>query len=262
MSLITTNDGRIVLKKAESMMAVPYVYDSTIGDYVLGSDVYDISAIIGDTITLEQSDGNTEAKYNEFKASPLIESVSGSKYTFTAQCLDLQNAVLKSVFGAMTADSNEGAVAFNDDFVRLYVLIRIRFSDPSIPDVILPKVQMNSKLFIQQLKTRTSQGNISGTAFAKTCAIQNGSNTALLLFSSIASGATYTPYTPVLFVPQNRVPIFYYKKDTNTLDYYSYINFSNGSVSNDVVVNPNDGSLPIPGGGGGEGGGEGGGGDA
>jgi hypothetical protein len=256
MSLITTNDGRTIIKKASSMMVVPYVYDSTIGDYVLGSDVYDISAIIGDTITLEQSDGNTEAKYNEFKASPLIESVSGSKYNFTAQCLDLQNSVLRSLFGAMTAGSNEGAAAFNDDFVRLYALIRIRFSDQSIPDIILPKVQMNSKLFIQQLKTRASQGNISGTAFAKACAIQNSSNTALLLFSSIASDNIYTPYTPVLFVPKNRVPIFYYKKNTDTLDYYTYINFSNGSVSNDVVVKPSDGSLPTPGGGGGgEGGG-------
>ena len=258
MALITTNDGKIVIKKASSMMAVPYVYDSTIGDYTLGNDVYDISAIIGDTITLEQSDGNTEAKYNEFKASPLIESVSGSKYTFTAQCLDLQDTVLKSMFGAMTAATDKGVVAVNDDFVRLYVLIRIRFSDSSIPDIILPKVQMNSKLFIQQLKTRASQGNISGTAFAKTCGVQNSSNTALLFFSSIASGATHTPYTPVLFVPQNRVPIFYYKKDTDTLDYYTYINFSNGSVSNDVVVKPSDGSLPTPGGGDSGGGGEGG----
>jgi hypothetical protein len=59
-----------------------------------------------------------------------------------------------------------------------------------------------------------------------------------------------------LFVPKNRVPIFYYKKNTDTLDYYTYINFSNGSLSNDVLVKPSDGSLPTPGGGGGgEGGG-------
>ena len=258
MSLITTNDGRIVLKKAQSMMAVPYVYDSTIGDYVLGSDVYDISAIIGDTITLEQSDGNTEAKYNEFVGTPLIENISGGKYEFKAECIDLQNNVLKSLFGVLTASG--GAAAFNADYVEMYALIRVRFEDESLPDVVLPKVHLNSKLFIQQLKTRASQGNISGTAFAKTCGVQNSSNTALLFFSSIASGATHTPYTPVLFVPQNRVPIFYYKKNTDTLDYYTYINFSNGSVSNDVVVNPSDGSLPTPGGGdsGGGGGGEGG----
>lgn len=256
MSLITTNDGRIVLKKAESMFAVPYVYDSTVGGDVLGGDVYDISAVIGDSITLEQSDGNTEAKYNEFVGTPLIENTSGGKYEFTAQCIDLQNKVLSSLFGAMTASG--GAAAFNADYVEMYALIRIRFEDESLPDVILPKVHLNSKLFIQQLKTRTSQGNISGTAMPLSCGIENNGQTALSPFTSISSGSTYTPFTPVLFVPRGRVPLFYKGKHSETFDTYSHVNFTNGTVS-DVLVNPSSGSLPTPGGGGGEGGGEGGG---
>lgn len=259
MSLITTNDGRIVFKKAQSMMAVPYVYDSTIGDYVLGSDVYDISAIIGDTITLEQSDGNTEAKYNEFVGTPLIENISGGKYEFKAECIDLQNNVLKSLFGVLTASG--GAAAFNADYVEMYALIRVRFEDAALPNVVLPKVHLNSKLFIQQLRTRMSQGNISGTALPLNCAIENNGQTALSPFTSIYSSGTYTPFTPVLFVPRGRVPLFYKKKQSDTLDTYSSINFTSGTVS-DVSVNPSNGSLPTPGGGGGEGGGEGGGGDA
>ena len=167
MALIETKYGRTVLKKAESMMVVPYVYDSTLNDYVLGEDVYDISAVIGDSIVIEQSDGSTTAKENEFVGSPLLEAVSGSKYEFTAQCIDLQDSVLKSMFGAMTVEGVNGAVAFNDDFVKIYALIRVRFKEESIPDVILPKVQMNSKLFINQLSSRMSQGNIAGTALPK-----------------------------------------------------------------------------------------------
>lgn len=263
MSLITTKNGRTVLKKAESMMFVPYAYDSAIGDYVLGSDVYDISAVIGDSTVVEQSDGDTTTKHNEFKASPLLEVVSGSKYAFTAQCLDLQNAVLKSLFGAMTVSGVEGAAAFNDDFVQIYALVRIRFADASLPDVILPKVQLNSKLFINQLKTRASQGNIAGTALALNCAIKNSANTALSQFSSQATGVvTYTPYTPVLFVPRGRAPLFFKAKKTDTIDYYSSINFTTGNVS-EVLVAPRTGALPIPGGGGsGGGGGQGGGGNA
>lgn len=260
MSLITTNTGRIVLKKAESTMFVPYAYDSTVGDYVLGGDVYDISAIIGDSIVVEQSDGNTTTKENEFKASPLLECVSGAKYAFTAQCIDLQSKVLKSLFGAMTVSGSEGAVAFNDDFVTIYTLVRIRFKNSSLPDVILPKVQLNSKLFISQLKTRVSQGNISGTALPINVAIENNGQTALSSFSSIAVPSTYTPYTPVLFVPKGRVPLFYKSHSSSNLDNYSHINFENGTIS-DVLVQPSTGSLPTPSGGGG-GGGQGGGGDA
>lgn len=251
MSLITTNDGRIVLKKAESMMAVPYVYDSSVEGYVLGSDVYDISAVIGDSITIEQSDGNTEAKYNEFKASPLIESVSGSKYNFTAQCLDLQNSVLQSLFGVMVGHGCNGvvngAVAFNDDFVLLYALIRIRFEDASLPDVVMPKVQLNSKLFVQQLKTRSSQGNIAGTALAHTVAVDDRDNPAdgiLLQFSLQANGATYTPDTPVLFVPRG-YDFFVYRNEAKLDDVYSRVNFVNGGINNNIHINPSNGSWEV-----------------
>jgi len=251
MSLITTNEGRIVLKKAASMMAVPYVYDQSVEDYVLGGDVYDISAIIGDSITLEQSDGDTEAKYNEFKASPLIESVSGSKYNFTAQCLDLQNSVLQSLFGVMVGHGYNGAVngavAFNDDFVLLYALIRIRFEDASLPDVVMPNVQLNSKLFIQQLKTRASQGNISGTALARKVAVDDRDNPKegeLLRFSSQASGTTFTPYTPILFVPRG-YDFFVYRNEEKLDDVYSRINFNSGGVGNNIHINPSNGNWEV-----------------
>lgn len=258
MSLITTNSNRIVLKKAASMMVVPYVYDNTVGDYVIGNDVYDISAVIGDSITLEQSDGNTEAKYNEFKASPLIESVSDSKYAVTAQCLDLQDKILRSLFGAMTASN--GAVAFNDDFVLIYALIRIRFKDSSSPDVILPKVQLNSKLFINQLKTRASQGNIAGSALSCHCAIRN-SMVSATSFHTHNGKETYTPYTPLLFVPREKSALFFYKK-ASSYDYYTFVNFDIGSVNHGIQLNPSNGSIEQGDGGGSEGGdGGGGGGD-
>ncbi len=251
MSLITTNDGRIIIKKASSMMAVPYVYDSTIGDYVLGSDVYDISAVIGDSITIEQSDGNAEAKYNEFKASPLIESVSGSKYNFTAQCLDLQNSVLQSLFGVMVGHGYNGAVngavAFNDDFVLLYALIRISFEDASLPDVVMPKVQLNSKLFIQQLKTRASQGNIAGTALAHTVAVDDKLYPMvgeLLQFSSQVNGETYTPYTPLLLVPKE-YDFFVCISAAKNDNIYSRINFGNGGVNNNIHIDPSNGTWQI-----------------
>lgn len=242
MSMITTNEGRTVLKKADSMMVVPYVYNGSIGDYVVGNDVYDISAVIGDSITLEQSDGNTEAKYNEFKSSPLIENITDSKYAFTAQCLDLQDKVLKSLFGAMT--TSNGSVAFNVGFVTLYALIRIRFSDSSLPDVVMPKVQLNSKLLIQQLKTRASQGNIAGTALPQNIAIwgNSSSNTVESFVMPSNNGTTYTPYTPVAFVPRSSLPfVRYYNGSVN----YCLVNFATGAVNNSIAINEENGTWSV-----------------
>lgn len=234
MSLITTNSGRIVLKNAESMMAVPYVYNSTYG-WVLGSDVYDISAIIGDSTTLEQSDGDTTTKMNEFKSSPLLEMHSGGKFNFTAQCIDLQSSVLKSLFGAMTVTGVSGAIAFSDDFVEAYALIRIRFKESGSPDVYLPKVQLNSKLFINQLKTRLSQGNIAGTALATYVAVQSSTPNTAMQFSSASSGNTYTPYTPVVFAPKaNNVLFYHHNRDSGNV--FSLVNFTTGSVADGYAV--------------------------
>ena len=226
MSLITTNDNRIVLKKAESMMVVPYVYDSNVGDYVLGGDIYDISSIIGNSITLELSDGETTTKMNEFKSSPLLVAHYGGKYNLSAQCLDLQNTVLYSLFGAMEYGNN--AAAFSDDFVGLYALIRIRFTENSLPDVYLPKVQIDSKLFINQLKTRASQGNITGVSFASFVIIPSRSKTSS--FNNISGDMTDRPYTPLLFVKKSIDPLFYHHKMNFLTDVYSTVNFNNGNV--------------------------------
>lgn len=242
MSLIKTDNGRMVFKDAVSMMVIPYVYDENIGDYVLGSDIYDISAIIGDSIVIEQSDGDKTTKENEFTSVPLLETFTNGKYVFTAQCVDLQNGVLKSLMGAMTASGNngavEGAAAFNDNVSSPYALVRIRFGGNGVSDVFLPKVQLNSRLFIQQLKTRAGQGNVSGTAFAKNVAIKdNDAPGYLLQFSSIGGTPTYTPYTPVLFVPVGCTPLF--KHDDKS---YDIIDFSNGVVSNNIAVNGQGGT--------------------
>lgn len=223
MSYIKTNTGRTIFKDAESMLVMPYVYNSTSKDYVLGNDIYDLSAIIGDSIVIEQSEGNTTTKENEFVASPLLMNASGGKYGFTAQILDLQNAVLKALFNALTVSGVEGLAAFNDDYTPLYALIRISFADSGTPDVILPKVQLNSRLFIQQLHTRAGQGNISGTAMACDVCVQNSAQAGSLL--QFSSPNTYVVLTPVLFLPKDLTPMF---AQSNGNNFYE-VNFTTGA---------------------------------
>lgn len=256
MPLIETKTGRKFLRKAESMMLVPYVYDDTDGveDYVLGSEVYDISAVIGDSIVLEQKDGEVDEKFNEFVQSPIVRNVTAGAYDFTAQCLDLQDKVLRALFGAYTASGTNGVVngvaALPDDYHLQYAMIRIRFHDMNISDVILPKVQMNSKLLLQQMKTRGSQGNVSGTALSQRVAVidRDAVSPMALQFGSGAVGeSTFVPVTPVLFVPRGYTPIMLHHKDENDDNKYvfSTVNFTTGSVSHNTTVDDSDGTITI-----------------
>lgn len=238
MSLINTKEGRTVMKNASSMMVVPYVYDNALGDYALGSDVYDISAVIGDSIVIEQSEGDKVTKENEFISSPLLEVYSNGKVAMTAQCLDLQNKVLKSLFSAMTVPEHNIA-AFNDDYAMSYALVRVSFRNTNTPDIIMPKVQLNSKLYIQQLKTRSGQGNISGTATSINIAVKDPDNSGHLLQFSVptTNETTYTPFTPAIFVPRGYEPLFKYKRKDERTDAYLRVNFSNGTLSTVYVSN-------------------------
>lgn len=232
-------------------MLVPYVYDDSadVNDYVLGSDVYDISAVIGDSITLEQKDGDVDEKFNEFVRTPIVRNVSAGSYDFTAQCLDLQDKVLKSLFGAYTATGTNGNVkgiaALRDDYQLLYAMIRIRFKDESLSDIILPKVQMNSKLLLQQMKSRGSQGNVSGTALSRMVAVvdKDSENPMVLDFGE----ENFAPFTPVLFVPREYTPMVLHHKDdnSNTKYVFSTVDFSTGTVAHNTVVNIDDGSCEI-----------------
>lgn len=256
MPLIETKTGRKFLRKAESMMLVPYVYDGTDGVecYVLGSDVYDISAVIGDSIVLEQKDGEVDEKFNEFVKSPIVRNVTAGAYDFTAQCLDLQDKVLRALFGAYTASGTNGVVngvaALPDDYQLQYAMIRIRFHDMNLSDVILPKVQMNSKLLLQQMKTRGSQGNVSGTALSHRVAVvdRDAVSPMALQFGSQAVGeTTFVPLTPILFVPRTYTPMVLHHMDENDNDKYifSTVNFTTGSVSHNRIVDKSNGSITI-----------------
>lgn len=238
------------------MILVPYEYDDTNGveEYVLGSDVYDISAVIGDSIMLEQKDGEVDEKFNEFVRSPLVRNVTAGAYDFTAQCLDLQDKVLRALFGAYTASGTNGAVegvaAIPDDYLLQYAMIRIRFHDTNLSDIILPKVQMNSKMLLQQMKTRGSQGNVGGTALSREVAVvdRDASSPMVLQFGSSAVGQpTYAPYTPILFVPRGYTPMVLHHKDENDDSKYifSTVNFTTGSVSHNRSVDISDGSYEI-----------------
>lgn len=233
MPFIETKKGKKILRKPESLWVLPYRYDSTLNDYVLGQTVYDLSAIIGDSITIEQGEGETQTKVNEFTNDPLVKNVTSGEWKVTAQCLDLQNNVFKALFASYFND-DANIVAMRGDYDTFYALIRVRFSDTDIPDVYMPKVQMNGKLMIQQLRSRGSQGNLVGTAMSRMCAVvQSQPSTledgTLHGVTDIISGSMfYGISTPVMFVPRDsRVLILNHRDNDEGI-----------TVFDEIVLNP------------------------
>lgn len=124
-------------------------------------DTYDVTEVVGDTTTVEQAENDSNVLEHEFSSQPLYENIQLGDKTFACESIDLQNEVLKGLFGwTVTEDGAYAPVSYKP----LYATIELGFN--STNDVIvLPKVLLNSRAVIASMKTDASRANINGTCY-------------------------------------------------------------------------------------------------
>lgn len=177
MAVKKLDNGRIVFSNASHLYVTPYTAEDTIG-----TDTYDIRAIVADSISIEQDDNNVNTKDWEFGNTPLFENIILGNFQFSATCIDFQNDILTTMFGC---DKDGDVIMFPSQYEDLYVAVRITFKD-STKDIIIPKLKLNSKAVIGTLKTGSAEGTLSGTAYAT---------------GVVASGTAAAAYETPLFIP-------------------------------------------------------------
>ena len=157
MAATVIDAGRRVFTNLKSIIFTPWTSESA-----LGSTSYDLVNIVGDTTSVEQADNDVQTIEHEFSSSPLYEAVTYGDKTFTCECIDFQNDVLKNLFGW---DVQEGGDAFAPlDYKDLFCKVEMQFNSTN-DIVVLPKLKMNSKAVLSSLKTDASRGTISGTCY-------------------------------------------------------------------------------------------------
>ena len=126
-------------------------------------DTYDITEVVADTTSIEQAENDSNILEHEFSANPLFENITLGDKTFSCESIDLQDAVLKGLFGwkALTAD---GGVAAPTEYKHLYATIELGFVN-SEDEIVLPKVLLNSRAVIASMKTDASRATITGTCY-------------------------------------------------------------------------------------------------
>lgn len=157
MAITKTDTGKVVLANAAYIHVTPYVDEDTLGD-----TTYDIVDIVGDTLSFTPDDNTINAKDSEFKDDPLFENIMLGKYQFAATCIDFQNIVMTAIYG-WEADGDDvyAPTGYKDKFA----LIEVGFKNENVI-VVAPKVKLNSKATLANLKTGTSEGAIAGTAYS------------------------------------------------------------------------------------------------
>ena len=132
-------------------------------DSAIGTQIYDLVNIVGDSTSVEQADNDVQSIEHEFSNEPLYENIQLGKKTFTCECIDFQNDVLKNLFGWEVSEGGDAAAPLI--YKDLYVLVEMGFN--STDDVVvLPKVKINSKAVLSTMKTDASRGTITGTCYS------------------------------------------------------------------------------------------------
>lgn len=184
MATTILDSNRRVFTNLKAILFTPWTDETT-----LGTTTYDLVNIVGDSSSVEQADNNVNAIEHEFSSEPLYENITLGAKTFTTDCIDFQNDVLKNLFGW---DVAEGGDAFAPiTYKDLFCKIEMQFN--STEDiVVLPKVKLNSKVILSTMKTNVSKGTITGTcysAYVKAGTKENETDEAII---SKANASTYT----------------------------------------------------------------------
>jgi hypothetical protein len=155
----------INLSNAIGMLIIPYTVQG--GSLVVGTDTYDVTEIVADTVSITPDDNEVNTTDAEFRDTPLFENVTLGKVQFAATCTDFQNEMMKGIFGWTEYQAGTGtdpkAVLAPLTYQDLWCAIVVKFSNRY---VLLPKVKMNSKAVLATLKTGYGEGQLAGTAYA------------------------------------------------------------------------------------------------
>ena len=174
--------GRRVFANLKALIFTPWTDENTLGD-----TSYDLVNIVGDTTSVEQADNNVNALEHEFSSEPLYENVQLGDKTFTTECIDFQNEVLKQLMGWEAAE--DGTAFAPIQYKDLYCKIEMQFN--STEDVVvLPKVKMNSKSILSSMKTDASRNTLSGTcysAFVKSGEVEKETDYAVIPKANVAT---------------------------------------------------------------------------
>ena len=158
MAKIVLDSERRVFTNLKAILFTPWTNESTIGE-----TTYDLVNIVGDTTSVEQADNNVNEIEHEFSSEPLYENITLGKKSFTCDCIDFQNDVLKNLFGWETTEGGDAFAPIT--YKDLFCKIEMQFNSTN-DIVVLPKVKMNSKVVLSSMKSNVSKGTISGTCYS------------------------------------------------------------------------------------------------
>lgn len=155
-----TNTGAGALKLVKPDAIVVTLFNGEETDDIPKGDSYVLDDVIRDTTSIAQDDNSTSDIERETSDTPILSVVTSGKYQLAAEVADTQKDLLVALCD-FTYDETTKKVYAPAAYKTKYAKVDVVFGTKAI---VVPKVQLNSKVTMESLNTSIGKIALAGTA--------------------------------------------------------------------------------------------------
>lgn len=155
-----TNTGAGALKLVKPDAIVVTLFTGTETDDTPKGDSYVLEDVIRDTTSIAQDDNSTSDVERETSDTPILSIVTSGKYQLASEVADTQKDLLVALCD-FTYDETTKKVYAPAAYKAKYAKVDVVFGTKA---VVVPKVQLNSKVTMESLNTSVGRIVLAGTA--------------------------------------------------------------------------------------------------
>lgn len=180
----TLQAGALTLLNPAYIIVKPWTSET-----VLGTDTYELVNVLRDSTSISQDDNTENNIENELSNTPIAQSIILGNVNFSTTLIDQQDTIMGMLAG-WSIDATSGDSAMMSTYTPVWAQIDLVFKKGanSYSAIILPKVQLNTKITVESLSSNATQTVLSGTGM--TAAFTIGASTSVN--TSLVIDASYT----------------------------------------------------------------------
>lgn len=135
-------------------------------DKTKGETIYMIGNVIRDSTSITQEEPTTDPVENDLDDAPIVNNVTNGSYTFSANIADMDGKLYADLAG-FEVDETSNIIYAPDGYVEKFAEIALVFqmADGKYIAAVLPKVQLNSTVLIESIRSSVGQITIAGTGY-------------------------------------------------------------------------------------------------
>lgn len=153
--------------KAQKVYNPKYLFITPFTDATTkGETIYQVENVVRDSTTITQEDNEENPVQNEFTDDYIVNNVTSGAYTFSTNVGDLQGDLLKDLAG-FSIDEVSSKVYAPSGYKEIFAEISLVFEKAGGGYIAatLPKVQLNSTVLLESIKTSVGQITIAGMGY-------------------------------------------------------------------------------------------------